>query len=85
MKTLVEVTISEGDKTYNGKFINRAKRATVGARPGWGQVYNYGNMHNDLDTNDATDGEFESDVCTHYYDYLEDLEDYLEDLEEAYY
>ena len=42
-------------------------------RPGWGQVYNYGNMHNELDTNNG--GAFVSATCTLYYDVIEE-EDY---------
>ena len=36
-------------------------------RPGWGQVYSYGNMHNDL-----LAGDFTSDTCTEYYEVKED-------------
>ena len=60
---------------YTGKNIKAAQKANGAKRPGWGNVYNYGNMHDDLDTNDATEGEFSSDVCTEYYDYLDDLEE----------
>ena len=37
------------------------------SRPGWGQVYSYGNMHNDL-----LAGDFTSDTCTEYYEVKED-------------
>merc|ERR1711948_27580 len=40
--------------------------------PGWGDVYDYGNMHADLDTNPDTDGIFESAVCTEYYAFIDD-------------
>jgi hypothetical protein len=30
-------------------------------------------MHDDLDTNVDTDGEFPSDQCTLYYEYLDEL------------
>merc|ERR1719461_305649 len=49
--------------------------------PGWGDVYDYGNMHADLDTNEDTDGDFVSQVCTDYYTFkdakLEDINDEL--------
>ena len=41
-------------------------------RPGWGQVYNYDNMHNELNSN--TGGDFESATCDTYYAYLGELE-----------
>ena len=40
----------------------------IPARPGWGQVYNYGNMYNDLRAANS----FESDTCLDYYVVLED-------------
>ena len=40
--------------------------------PGWGDVYDYGNMHDDLDTNAATAGQFSSDTCTDYYAHIDD-------------
>ena len=39
--------------------------------PGWGDVYDYGNMHADLDTNEDTEGDFVSDICTAYYDHID--------------
>ena len=49
--------------------------------PGWGDVYDYGNMHADLDTNEDTDGDFVSQVCTDYYTFkdakLDDINDEL--------
>ena len=42
-------------------------------RPGWGQVYNYGNMHNELNSN--TGGDFVSTTCDTYYEVIEE-EDY---------
>ena len=44
--------------------------------PGWGDVYNYGNMHADLESNDATDGDFVNAICTEYYDLIEDNADF---------
>ena len=41
-------------------------------------------MHADLDTNDATDGEFESATCTKYYAMVEDNDDFDEAIEEAF-
>ena len=40
--------------------------------PGWNDVYDYGNMHDDLDTNAATEGEFTSEICTEYYAHIDD-------------
>merc|ERR1712109_251741 len=65
----VDLTVGE----YTGKNIRAAQKANGAKRPGWGNVYNYNNMHDDLDTNAATDGEFESAVCTEYYDDLDAL------------
>merc|ERR1712079_358951 len=65
--------ITVGD--YTGRNIRFAQRKNGFKRPGWGNVYNYNNMHDDLDTNDATDGEFVSAVCTEYYDDLDTLGD----------
>lgn len=42
--------------------------------PGWGNVYDYGNMHADLDTNEDTEGDFVSAVCTEYYDHIDEFE-----------
>ena len=55
-------------------MIFKAQKKTGNKRPGWGNVYNYNNMHNDLDTNEDTEGEFTSAVCTEYYADLEDLQ-----------
>ena len=41
-------------------------------RPGWGQVYNYGNMHNELESNGGT---WANATCDLYYDVIEE-EDY---------
>ena len=38
-------------------------------RPGWGDVYDYGNMHNEL-----LDGTFESETCDIYYDFVDAIE-----------
>merc|ERR1712156_602930 len=65
--TVDAITVGE----YTGKNIRRAQIANGFKRPGWGQVYNYNNMHDDLDSNDATEGLFESDVCDLYYEDLE--------------
>ena len=48
--TKVDVTVGN----YTGKSIGRAQKANGAKRPGWGNVYNYNNMHNDLDTNEDT-------------------------------
>ena len=69
--TKVDITVGE----YTGRNFRRAKTANGFKRPGWGQVYNYNNMHDDLDSNDATEGLFESDVCDLYYEDLEILGD----------
>ena len=37
-------------------------------RPNWGNVYNYGNMYNDLRAADS----FDSETCRDYYLVLED-------------
>ena len=68
---MTKVDITFGD--YVGKKPNKAQRKSEYKRPGWGDVYNYGNMHDDLDTNADTDGDFPSDQCTLYYDYLDEL------------
>merc|ERR1712223_1538958 len=65
------VDLTVGD--YTGKNIRQAQKANGAKSPGWGNVYNYNNMHDDLDTNDATEGEFVSAVCTEYYDDLDPL------------
>ena len=67
------VALTVGD--YEGKNIRAAQKANGAKRPGWGNVYNYNNMHDDLDTNDATEGDFVSAVCTEYYDDLDTLGD----------
>ena len=74
LKTTVNVTVGEGESEYTGKNIRAAQKKTGNKRPGWGNVYNYNNMHDDLDTNAATEGDFESAVCTEYYARLDDLE-----------
>ena len=71
VKTKVAVTLGD----YTGKGIKGAQKKNGAKRPGWGDVYNYGNMHDDLDTNADTEGDFVSQVCTDYYAYLDDLED----------
>jgi len=40
--------------------------------PGWGDVYDYGNMHADLNTNTETEGDFVSGVCTDYYTHMDE-------------
>merc|ERR1712156_112795 len=71
LMTKVDITVGE----YTGRNFRRAKTANGFKRPGWGQVYNYNNMHDDLDSNDATEGLFESDVCDLYYEDLAILGD----------
>ena len=56
-------------------MIKGAQKKTGNKRPGWGNVYNYNEMHDDLDTNAATDGDFTNAVCTYYYDQLAALGD----------
>ena len=52
--------------------------------PSWGDVYDYGNMHADLDTNEDTEGDFVSAVCTEYYAFIdENLADINEELAAA--
>lgn len=46
--------------------------------PGWGDVYDYGNMHADLNTNTETDGDFESGVCTEYYRFMDENGDEID-------
>merc|ERR1739844_279858 len=43
--------------------------------PGWGDVYNYGNMHGDLESNG---GDWPNAICDKYYEYIE-----TEEFEEA--
>ena len=42
------------------------------ANPGWGDVYNYNNMHGDLASNGGA--EFDNGVCDEYYDLIETAE-----------
>ena len=69
--TKENITVGE----YTGRNIRRAQKENDKKRPGWGDVYNYDNMHADLDSNDATEGLFESDVCDLYYADLEIIEE----------
>ena len=68
---MTTVDITFGD--YVGRKPQKAQRKSEYKRPGWGDVYNYGNMHDDLDTNAATQGQFTSSQCTLYYTKLDDL------------
>ena len=68
---MTTVDITFGD--YTGTKAMKAQKKSEFKRPGWGDVYNYGNMHDDLDTNQDTDGDFESAQCTLYYEELEKL------------
>ena len=63
--TKVGVALEEDGKKFT-KF-HKAKNS-YNWRPRWGSVYNYPKMRNDLN-----DGEFESDKCVAYYDYLEEF------------
>ena len=68
--TTVDITFGN----YVGKKAMKAQKKSEYKRPGWGNVYNYGNMHDDLDTNEDTDGDFTSAQCTLYYEELEKLQ-----------
>ena len=48
--TKVDVTVGN----YTGRSIGKAQKKNGARRPGWGNVYNYNNMHADLDTNEDT-------------------------------
>ena len=39
--------------------------------PGWDDVYDFGNMHADLDKNDGTGGDFLNEICLMYYSHIE--------------
>ena len=67
-KTKVDIEFYD----YTGKSAKAAQKNSDFKRPGWGDVYNYGNMHNDL-----LDGEFddESGQCDLYYEYVDMLEE----------
>ena len=43
------------------------------ANPGWGDVYDYGNMHGDLASNGG-DPEFDNAVCDEYYELIDTAE-----------
>ena len=68
---MTKVDITFGD--YVGRKPQKAQKKSEYKRPGWGNVYNYGNMHDDLDTNTDTNGTFTSDQCTLYYSVLDEL------------
>ena len=68
---MTKVDITFGDSV--GRKPQKAQKKSEYKRPGWGDVYNYGNMHDDLDTNAATEGEFTSSQCTLYYTKLDDF------------
>ena len=67
LKTKVDIEFYD----YTGKSIKMAQKKSDFKRPGWGNVYNYGNMHNDL-----LDGEFpdEDEQCDLYYQAVDVLE-----------
>ena len=43
-------------------------------RDAWGDVYDFGEMHADLVSNEATDGEFDNATCDAYYVLKAELE-----------
>ena len=67
-KTKIDVTMGQ----YTGKMAKKAQAVNGFRKPGWGNVYNYGNMHDDF-----LAGAFPSEQCDVYYDYVEDLEEEL--------
>ena len=60
MKTKVDIEFYD----YTGKIAKKAQKKSDFKRPGWGNVYNYQNMHNDM-----LDGEFPDldGQCDLYY------------------
>ena len=60
IKTKVDIEFYD----YTGKMVKGAQKKSDFKRPGWGNVYNYQNMHNDM-----LDGEFpdEEGQCDLYY------------------
>ena len=66
-KTKVDIEFYD----YTGKSAKAAQKNSDFKRPGWGDVYNYGNMHNDLIDKEFLD---ESGQCKLYYDYVDKLE-----------
>ena len=72
----VRTTVDIEFYDYTGKSIKGAQKNSDFKRPGWGNVYNYGEMHNDL-----IDGEFldEDEQCDLYYQYVDLLLGDLDD------
>ena len=67
VKTATAVDFRDNQES---KFMKVHKKHNK--RPGWGQVYNYGNMHNELESNGGT---WANATCDLYYDVIEE-EDY---------